>query len=146
MSAGSERSADLLSANFGQFFNLLRTISYESLERIGGGGVEREISEAFIARCDFRDAGWQEVLRAEGLAGEVNRRVGFAGRVGAGAGVKEKPYVRRCYSDLIFWRSGDPWYRLTGCGRWRNPRLIFRAFPDSLGEFPDCAADRRNSK
>ena len=77
----------------GEFFGLLGTVRDQSFELVRGGGVERESSEAFVARFQFRYACGEKVFEAQRTAVEVNRGGGVAGGAGATAALEEQLHV-----------------------------------------------------
>src|SRR5580704_3645237 len=79
----------------GQCFGSLGAGGDEGFQCVGGIGVEGKISEALVARFNFRDACGKKVFKAEGAAREINGCGGVAGRGGAPSGLLEERCVRR---------------------------------------------------
>jgi len=77
----------------GEFFGLLGTVHDESFELVRGGGVERKIPEAFVARFQFRYACGEKVFEAQPTSVEVNRGGSIAGGAGATAGLEEQVHI-----------------------------------------------------
>ena len=77
----------------GEFFGLLGTVRDESFELVCGGGVERKIPEAFVARFQFRYACGEKVFEAQPTSVEVNRGGSVAGGAGATAGLEEQVHI-----------------------------------------------------
>ena len=78
----------------GQVFGLLGAVGQQGPEGFGGDGVEGEISEAFVAGFQFRDAGREKMVEAQLAAVEVNCGGGAAGGACAPGGLEEKPNFR----------------------------------------------------